>query len=221
MNGSSVSGRGGAPDRSGGAPRKPERENLLSRIARQFSRYRNRQVARTELLHRMPKHAVCAEIGVWRGNYSQQILAVTEPAELHLVDPWLFMPHLPLRGYGGRTAKDQGYMDGMARQVGEMFARDARVTIHRMRSDEFFRAPHPKQFDWIYIDGDHRYEAVLADLRGAWPLVKSGGFLAGDDFLFNKVEERDMPVKRAVEQFAREIGARLELVGKQFYFRKP
>ena len=194
---------------------------MLGRVARLFSRYRNRQAARSELLNRMPKNAVCAEIGVWRGKFSNQILQVTEPAELHLVDPWAFMPHLPLRGYGGRTAKDQEYMDGMARQIASMFAADARVSIHRMRSEEFFRMMCEKRFDWIYVDGDHRYEAVLADLSGSWPLIKSGGFLAGDDFLFNKTEERDMPVKRAVERFSRECGVPFDLVGKQFYFLKP
>ena len=194
---------------------------MLARVRRLFSRYRDRQAARSELLNRMPKHAVCAEIGVWRGKFSNQILQVTEPAELHLVDPWEFMPHLPLRGYGGRTAQDQEYMDGMARQIATMFSADARVSIHRMRSEAFFRTIGDKRFDWIYVDGDHRYEAVLADLSGSWSLIRSGGFLAGDDFLFNKTEERDMPVKRAVERFSRECGVPFDLVGKQFYFCKP
>jgi hypothetical protein len=196
---------------------------LLSpyRIAGLFSPFKNRQAARHELLNRMPKNAVCAEIGVWHGDFSKEILQMTQPVELHLVDPWLFMPDLPLRGYGGREAPDQAYMDDMARRVAEMFSADARVSVHRMRSEEFFRVMREKQFDWIYVDGDHRYEAVLADLSGSWPLLKAGGLLAGDDFLFNKTEERDMPVKRAVERFSSERGVPFQLVGKQFYFRKP
>ena len=37
-------------------------------------------------------------------------------------------------------------------------------------------------FDLVYIDGDHRYEAVLADLRAWYPKVAAGGILAGDDW---------------------------------------
>ena len=193
---------------------------MLSAVKRLFSPYRNRQTARSELLSRMPKGGICAEIGVWRGNFSRQILEATRPAELHLVDPWAYMPNLPLRGYGGRVAKSQRDMDAMARDLAESFAGDARVVVHRMTSAEFF-ASTPERFDFIYIDGDHRYEAVLADLTAAWTVLREGGVLAGDDFLFNKTEERDLPVKRAAEDFSRSSAARLELVGKQFYFRKP
>ena len=35
--------------------------------------------------------------------------------------------------------------------------------------------------DWIYIDGDHSYEAVKADLKAAMQAVKRGGFICGDD----------------------------------------
>lgn len=37
------------------------------------------------------------------------------------------------------------------------------------------------QFDLIYIDGDHRYHAVLDDLQRSAPLVKPEGILCGDD----------------------------------------
>jgi hypothetical protein len=37
-------------------------------------------------------------------------------------------------------------------------------------------------FDMVYIDADHSYNAVLQDLEAYYPLVKSGGFLAGHDY---------------------------------------
>lgn len=40
--------------------------------------------------------------------------------------------------------------------------------------------PHG-HFDLAYIDGDHSYSAVLADLTAACELVKDGGILCGDD----------------------------------------
>lgn len=41
----------------------------------------------------------------------------------------------------------------------------------------------PNGFDFVYIDGDHSYEAVSEDLRAWWPLVRSGGILAGHDWI--------------------------------------
>jgi predicted O-methyltransferase YrrM len=36
--------------------------------------------------------------------------------------------------------------------------------------------------DWLYIDADHRYEAVVADLEAWVPHVKPGGMILGDDY---------------------------------------
>lgn len=40
----------------------------------------------------------------------------------------------------------------------------------------------PESVDFGFIDGDHRYESVLADLRAWWPTIKPGGVLAGHDY---------------------------------------
>ncbi len=37
--------------------------------------------------------------------------------------------------------------------------------------------------DFVYIDGDHSYEGVLADIDAWWPLIRSGGFLCGHDWV--------------------------------------
>lgn len=36
--------------------------------------------------------------------------------------------------------------------------------------------------DFCFIDGDHRYESVTADLRCWWPKIRPGGMLAGHDY---------------------------------------
>ena len=37
-------------------------------------------------------------------------------------------------------------------------------------------------FDFVFIDADHSYEAVRADILAYRPLVKRGGILAGHDY---------------------------------------
>jgi predicted O-methyltransferase YrrM len=36
--------------------------------------------------------------------------------------------------------------------------------------------------DFVFIDGDHRYECVLADIQAWLPKVKAGGIIAGHDY---------------------------------------
>ena len=47
-------------------------------------------VNRNEAIALLPKGGSWAEIGVFRGDLSEQILDVCQPKELHLVDPWHF-----------------------------------------------------------------------------------------------------------------------------------
>jgi len=40
----------------------------------------------------------------------------------------------------------------------------------------------PSSVDFCFIDADHNYASVLADLRAWWPNIKPGGTLAGHDY---------------------------------------
>ncbi len=43
---------------------------------------------------------------------------------------------------------------------------------------------YKKHFDFIYIDGSHLAKDVLTDACMAWPLLKKGGFMVFDDYLW-------------------------------------
>jgi hypothetical protein len=49
----------------------------------------------------MSKGSVCAEIGVWKGDYSDLILTITSPKKLHLIDPWEFQSEFSERMWWG------------------------------------------------------------------------------------------------------------------------
>ena len=163
-----------------------------------LSKFRSR---RRFLFSKLPKFSTGAEIGVWRGAFSQEILARCQPRALHLVDPWLFDPSFPRRWYGGGEAKSQSDMDAIYGSVVARFRSRPEVSVHRSPSHEAATAFPDHSLDWVYIDGDHSYEAVRRDLADWSAKVKPGGLIVGDDYEW-KDESGACSVKRAVDEFA-------------------
>lgn len=67
----------------------------------------------------------------------------------------------------------------------EKIAPFKRVVRLKMTSGQYFAGDNKGGFDFIYIDGDHTASAVIDDAVMAWPLLKSGGILAFDDYTWN------------------------------------
>jgi hypothetical protein len=89
---------------------------------------------------------------------------------------------------------------------------------------EFVRRPSPDcagmlddgTADFVFIDADHTYEAVRADLAAWYPKVRPGGLLAGHDYANRDHEDPGRGitrwgVKRAVDEFAHYHGLRLDI----------
>uniref|UniRef100_A0A914WZV0 Class I SAM-dependent methyltransferase n=1 Tax=Plectus sambesii TaxID=2011161 RepID=A0A914WZV0_9BILA len=57
--------------------------------------------------------------------------------------------------------------------------------------------------DMIYIDGDHEYEGVKADLAAYYPIVKKGGLFFGDD-------AENVDVRRAVREMVAALSGQLQ-----------
>jgi hypothetical protein len=174
-------------------------KNVKQIIDYQIQAFKSRP-GRLYALLAAPRAGVCAEIGVWAGGFSRRIVQLRKPSELHLIDPWQFVPSLPERMYGGSVASSQSYMDNLMASVVERFASNPSVKIHRSTSLEAVRHFHDCYFDWIYLDGDHSYEAVLADLNAWFPKVKIGGLIVCDDYTWVD-ESRTRSVKNAVHAF--------------------
>ena len=56
------------------------------------------------------------------------------------------------------------------------------ITKYKDTSDNFFKLNINKNFDFVYIDGYHKYESVLSDAQSAFKLLNKGGFILFDDF---------------------------------------
>lgn len=176
------------------------------------------------VLDRMPKGGECAEIGVWRGEFSRRILEITRPRLLHLIDPWRYVNHNPALFYGGAIAKSQADMDRIYREVVGMFADHTNVEVHRSTFLDAcldIREGDSQAFlDWAYIDGDHRFHAVARDLAIAFQFVKPGCWVAGDDYAWRDRDGR-ASVTDAVRCFCMVLGVDYELIGDQYMMRMP
>ena len=142
---------------------------------------------RIYLLRMMPKRSICVEVGTWKGDNAARILKLVRPVRLLLVDPWEFREEDPYREaqYGGKVAGSQHDMDLVFESVVQRFAREIEsgiVEVRRCRSTEALDHLDDESLDWVYLDGDHTYEAVLRDLVGFSTKVRAGGYIAGDDY---------------------------------------
>lgn len=161
------------------------------RIAFLFRRP-EREEAREFVLRGMPRHGICAEIGVNQGKFSSRILEITEPQRLHLIDPW--QPASDRFSDPDRQALYESVSARFADNV-----RQGTVAIHRSTSAAASADFRDEYFDWIYIDGNHRYEFVKEDLENYYPKVKPGGFIVCDDYHYTG--NWDDGVTRAVDEF--------------------
>jgi Methyltransferase domain len=163
---------------------------------------------RAELLASMPKGCVVAEIGVWEGMFSERILEICEPSELHLIDPWMYMPQFGNTGFGRK--KNEFLMEQKYQEVMEKFADDPRVIIHRTTSDVALAKLPDGCLDWVYIDGNHNEPYVGNDLALCLQKVKPDGFISGDDYHWMS-DAQGAPVKRAVESLMQTMGEQASL----------
>ena len=183
----------------------------------------NRIARREWLLNMLPKGSVGAEIGVWQGDFSAAILRIVKPDTLHLIDPWRSAEAADDPEHRRLYARSQAAMDEVHSGVLKRFRTQVDsgvVVVHRARSEDAAASLADTSLDWVYIDGDHSYEAVRSDLELYSRKVRPGGFVAADDYaaggLFGGA------VKRAVDEAI--ASGSLEPVvqrGRQYLLKVP
>ena len=180
--------------------------------------------SRKFVLDMLPKCSIGMEIGVHKGDFSQDILMIVFPKELHLVDPWKHETSAAYKDawYGGQVKNGQVEMDERYMNVCSKFTQEVRsgqVSIHRGFSTEILSQFPDEYFDWVYIDGNHYYEYVKRDIELSFRKTKIGGFITGDDYTDEGWWEGG--VKKAVDQFATHSSVHLvEIRNGQFIIQK-
>lgn len=172
------------------------------------------KVNRRRVLRSMPREGVCAEIGVWKGDGASSILHNASPRKLFLVDPWAHQPERARSRYGraDADAMDEIYQGVLERFDAEI--RQGRVEVLRGRSDDVWDKFEDSSLDWVWLDGDHAYDAVKRDLEALRRIVKPGGVIAGDDYTYGWWGNS---VIRAVDEFVAEGKGSLKVLGDIYF----
>lgn len=79
-----------------------------------------------------------------------------------------------------------------------------------------------RQFDLIYVDGSHCSDAVLADATMAFGLLKTGGYMIFDDYLWNEsadvLDHPKMSIDAFVNMFRKHIA--IGVINYQYVIQK-
>ena len=168
-------------------------------LAKQTKNYNEK---RANILVQIKKSSKIAEIGVWRGEFSEKINFFCKPKELILVDPWIF--DNSVRGCApqvkGREPLNQNYFNDAKTETIKKFSNSKNVSIIELFSLEASKKFPDNYFDYIYIDGEHTYEAVTKDLECWFPKLKNKGLLFGDDYYWRE-EDNSLSLHKAYQDF--------------------
>jgi tetratricopeptide (TPR) repeat protein len=147
------------------------------------------------------------EIGSYEGMSSCWFLdqVLTDPtAELHCIDvvyPTFFERNVLVTGVPEKLVKRVG----SSHDILPMLAED-----------------YTAAYDVIYIDGCHLAEHVRLDAVLSWQLLKPGGLMIFDDYMWSDANYPDQDPSLGIDEFVTSISAQSELVhrGYQMIIRK-
>ncbi len=138
-----------------------------------------------------------AEIGVAAGVFSYHVLN-NWTGGYTMIDPWSHQSD----GYVDvSNFTDDEHEQNYQRALGVARHFAPRVQVLRSYSVEAAKTFPDSFFDVVYLDGNHSYEALLEDLHAWMPKVRSGGAMAGHDYLDGVLPQGIFGVKRAVQEF--------------------
>jgi hypothetical protein len=69
----------------------------------------------------------------------------------------------------------------------KMLAYKDKVEFLHVSSEEFVKTIEDESLDFVFIDGDHSFEAALKDFQNYYPKVKTGGIFGGHDIQLDSV----------------------------------
>lgn len=118
------------------------------------------------------------EIGAWEGRATLFLMATYPNCHVTALDTW--------------AGADEHAVLEQTKNIEQKFDRNLAghgARLRKIKNDSLLGLPQlvheNKSYDVIYVDGSHYSDDVLHDAINAWKLVKPGGVIIFDDFMWN------------------------------------
>jgi hypothetical protein len=155
-------------------------------------------MTRTDLIKMLPKNLIFAELGVFIGDFSREIIRHANPKTLYLVD--MFAPG---ECYSGdKDGENEVIVPDLSvyfEILTNKYKTNKDIKVVKSKTSDFLK--RVDTLDAVYIDASHLYEDVLIDLLYSLAKIKSGYILGHD---YNQEE-----VKNAVDFFCKTSGVNI------------
>lgn len=164
----------------------------------------NRDQLMTEIQQHLGAIKIAVEIGTWRGGFAEVMCRRLKPEQFYAVDPFLLYEEYTdkpsLSDFANQDNLNQ-LADKVAPRIAGLLG-EGNSKLLRMKSQDAVTEFADNSIDVVYVDADHKFDPVLADIKAWYQKVKPGGVLCGDDYIKQGYEH--FQVIEAVEHFAQQ-----------------
>ena len=155
------------------------------------------------------------EVGVASGGHAHFILSNSSTIKYVGVDPYIFN-YDPNDAFCFEVEKSLGLKGQLAMDVLFSGVQESlniyggRSKIFRLDSIKFAEKIPDESESLVFLDNNHTYDHVTAEIASWWPKIEKGGVLAGDDYWMKGVSS-------AVNNFVNKHALQLMFIGKNDY----
>lgn len=127
----------------------------------------------------LPGVRTMVEVGSYQGDSTVQFCKALG-CRVFAVDPWKNF-------YDATDSSSERYDMTNVEHNFDVHVEHFEVVKMKMDSEEGSKCFEDETLDFVYIDGNHTYEHVIADVRNWLPKVKEGGVIGGHDYTYPSV----------------------------------
>ena len=142
-----------------------------------MKKYKNRSEFIKELNQHLPENGKGVEIGVFKGEFSVEILQ-NWGGTLYMIDVWR-----PLGKEYEDSSNHREHEDAYQKTMENIRGFEDRGIMIRSTSQIAANLFEDESLDFIFIDANHAYDFVVEDINIWYPKLKKGGIFSGHDYI--------------------------------------